>query len=201
MLDGLDQLLVADVVLIDPSRRPQRNHQIVHAVGVWRVRVGPAGRSRTARIRIAAMARPELEAWTPRFSGSREAPRSATKGLQIAALAAQEVVPRAPWFGLVSRGFGTPRRPRSPTEAGPGSCLNSGRRLVRGGAPAVGDLLGAIQPPWALGRRLSLGRRERPAFMHRRNRDASARPKGPYGPQSTIPGRPRTEPSRRGASA
>jgi hypothetical protein len=145
------------------------------------------------------MARPGLEPGTPRFSGSREAPRSATKGLQIAALAAQKVVPRAPWFGLVSRGFGTPRRPRSPTEAGSGSCLNGGRRLVRGGAPAVGDLLGAIRPLLALGRRPWLGRRERPAFRHRRSRDACARPKGPHGPQSTIPGRPRTEPNRRGA--
>ena len=34
-----------------------------------------------------------------------------------------------------------------------------------------------FQPPWALGRRLWLERRERPAFMHRRSRDACARPR------------------------
>jgi hypothetical protein len=75
--------------------------------------------------------------------------------------------------------------------------LNSGRRLVRGVAPAFGDVLGAIQPLWALSRRLWLGRREQPTFRHRRSRDACARPKGPHGPQSTIPGRPRVRPRRR----
>ena len=107
-----------DGLSVDPGRRPHRNHQIVHAVGVRRVRVDAAGRSRKGSDARRCNGGAGTRTGRPRFSGVRVvrvSPSHRRKLLHTAGIDPRFVearnIAQVPCF---SRRFGRWTAPRRP---------------------------------------------------------------------------------------